>query len=193
MPQTFVTKGRHFKFKLPDEGVRIEAGHVAQVPLVVEGVLGSAQTGDLIRCLDGNTVNQDVVFSVNQDGQLEVGARFSVSANFDANTVDTFIWICPVGRTARVLAINEIHSVIGGAGAVFGPNRTQGTDTPSQGNLLTTANIGLETTVNTVNNATLTATDALRVLAAGDRLSLNFNGTLTGVVGCVSFDMVFES
>ena len=192
MASTFVTKGRHFKFKLPDEGLRIEAGHLGQVPLVVESFLGDVQTGDLIQGLDGNTVNQDVVFNVNQDGQIEAGARFTVSVPLLAAAVDQTIWTCPVGRTARVLGISEVHLALD-ATETCQVRKSEGTDAPSAGPVLSTATFDLSTTNNTVVNATLTATDADRVFAAGDRLALDFGSAMDTYAGQITVDLVFES
>jgi hypothetical protein len=192
MASTFVTKGRHFKFKLPDEGLRIEAGHVAQVPLVVEGFLGTAQTGDLIQGLDGNTTGQDVVFNVNQDGQIEAGARFTVTYHIVTASVDAHIWTCPVGRTARVLGISEIH-ITTDAGETLMVTKAEGTEAPTSGQDLLTGTFDLSSTANTVVNGTLTATDADRVFAAGDRLALDYGGSLDSADGVVTIDMVYES
>jgi hypothetical protein len=192
MASTFVTKGRHFKFKLPDEGLRIEAGHVAQVPLVVEGFLGTAQTGDLIQGLDGNTTAQDVVFNVNQDGQIEAGARFTISVNILAAAVDQYIWTCPAGRTARILAANEVHTALDATETCM-PRKAEGTEIPASGQALLTGAFALSSTNATVVNGTLTATDADRVFAAGDRLALDFNGAMDTYAGAFTFDMVYES
>lgn len=192
------SKGRNFKFALPAEGLSIEAGHLGQVPLVLRTKAGAAQTGNILEVRDGND-NDALLYSISAAGVAVavdpnlVGERFSVEAQLDAADADTHIWVCPVGRTARVLAINEVHSVVGGGSAACQPRRAQGTEAPASGDLLTTATIDLTATANTVITPTLTATDANRVLAAGDRLALDFSGTLTGLEGAISFDMVYES
>ena len=48
---------------------------------------------------------------------------------------------------------------------------------------LTTAAIDLTATANVAQTPTLTATDADRLLAAGDKVGLDYSGTLTGLVG----------
>lgn len=186
------TKGRWFRFFRPDRGVQIEAGHVAQVPLVLEGKIGSAQTGDLMQCRDGNHLTEQVVFNINQDGQLEAGARFTVTYHIVTASVDAHIWTCPVGRTARVLGISEIH-ITTDAGETLMVTKAEGTEAPTSGQDLLTGTFDLASTANTVVNGTLTATDADRVFAAGDRLALDFGGSLDSADGAVTIDMVYES
>jgi len=186
------TKGRFFRFFRPAEGIHVEAGHVAQIPLVVEGKIGSAQTGNLIEGRDGNSLTEAAVFVVNQDGQLEAGARFTVSVPLLAAAVDQTIWTCPVGRTARVLGISEIHTALD-ATETCQVRKAEGTEAPASGQALTTATFDLNSTNNTVVNATLTATDADRVFAAGGRLALDFGSAMDTYAGEITVDMVFES
>lgn len=109
-----------------------------------------------------------------------------------AASVDEWVWVAPV---ACVLTrIDEIHSVIGGSGAVVRPRKVTAAGTAAPGDAagatvkeLTTADIGLETTINVSQAPTLTATAADRVFAAGDKLAHNFGGTLTGLVGKITY------
>ena len=186
------TKGRFFRFFRPAEGIHVEAGHLAQIPLVVEGKIGAVQTGNLIEGRDGNSLTEAAVFVVNQDGQLEAGARFTVSVNILAAAVDQYLWTCPAGRTARILAANEVHTALDATETCM-PRKAEGTEIPSSGQALLTAAFDLSTTNATVVNGTLTATDADRVFAAGDRLALDFNGAMDTYAGALTFDMVYES
>jgi len=65
-------------------------------------------------------------------------------------------------------------------------HKDTGTDAPGAGTatLLATA-FDLQTAANTVVNGTPSATAADLVLAPGDRISLNFTGTVTGLTGCI--------
>jgi hypothetical protein len=56
---------------------------------------------------------------------------------------------------------------------------------------ITAADIGLETAVNVAQNAGLTATVADLSLAAGDKIGLNFSGTLTGLVGSLTIELQY--
>lgn len=187
----FRTSGRNYRFNKPDVGIKLQAGHIGQVPLEVKAAEGT-QTGNLIEVRLAD-VGESLRFVVNESGQVEGGARFTVSRQLLAADVDQAMFICPVGRTCRVLSISEIHSVVGGASAAVQPRRGRATETPAAGDLLTTATIDLTATVNTIITPTLTATDADRVLAAGDRITLDFAGTLTGLVGAITIDLVYES
>lgn len=91
----------------------------------------------------------------------------------------------------KVKAISEVHSVAGNdAGAVsLQVTKDESTDAPGAGTDLLTNNSGagfdLKGTANTVQTGTLTSTAADLTLAAGDRLSLDFAGTLDTLAGVV--------
>lgn len=94
-------------------------------------------------------------------------------------------------RPVKVIAISEVHAVAGDdVGAVnVQVTKDTGTQAPGAGaDLLTNnsdAGFNLKGTANTVQAGTLTATEADLVLAAGDRLSLDFAGTLDTLAGVV--------
>lgn len=91
----------------------------------------------------------------------------------------------------EVVAIRQVHSVAGSDGSAVNLQvvKDTGTDAPGAGtNLLTNnsnAGFNLKATANTVQTGTLTSTAATKKLAAGDRLSVDFAGTLTDVAGVV--------
>lgn len=94
-------------------------------------------------------------------------------------------------RAYEVVAIREVHSTAGSDGGAVNLQVTKDTSTNAPGagtDLLTNnANAGfdLKGTANTVQTGTLTGTGASLQLAAGDRLSVDFAGTLTALAGVV--------
>lgn len=94
-------------------------------------------------------------------------------------------------RAYEVVAVREIHSTAGTHSAAVNLQVTKdtGTEAPGAGaDLLTNntnAGFDLKGTANTVQSGTLTATTANLQLAAGDRLSVDFAGTLTSLAGVV--------
>ncbi|HYG78685.1 MAG TPA: capsid cement protein [Planctomycetota bacterium] len=123
------------------------------------------------------------------------GERVVITSELLAASVDK--WIFVADRAYKVVSIREIHSVIGGSGAVVRPRKVTAAGTAAPGDAagatvkeLTTADIGLETTINVAQQATLSATVADLNLAAGDKIGLNFGGTLTGLVGSLSIELV---
>jgi hypothetical protein len=85
----------------------------------------------------------------------------------------------------QVTAIREVHSTAGSdAGAVsVTVTKDTGTQAPGAGTALLTAVLDAKATANTVQKGTLIATAATLTLAAGDRLSVLFAGTLTALAG----------
>lgn len=107
-----------------------------------------------------------------------------------ANTsvLDQCVFIA--NRAYQVTAISEVHAVAGtDVGDVsLQVTKDTGTDAPGAGTDLLTDNTGagfnMKGTANTVQSGTL-VTPAIAVLAAGDRLSLDFAGTVADVAGVV--------
>lgn len=112
-------------------------------------------------------------------------ATFGLNAN--ASLADQAFFLADRGY--QVVAVNEVHATAGTDGGAVNLQVTKDTGTAAPGagtDLLTNnANAGfnLKGTDNTVQAGTLTATAASLVLAAGDRLSVDFAGTLTSLAG----------
>jgi hypothetical protein len=106
-----------------------------------------------------------------------------------AASVDEHIWIAPFA--CQVVSVKEIHSVVGGGSAAVRPRKITDTSAPGAAagatvTEITTAGFDLTATVNTTQTGTLSATAADYTLAAGDKISLDFSGTLTGLVGIIT-------
>lgn len=118
---------------------------------------------------------------------LNETARFM--GNVTADFVPRVIFVCPVGQSYQVVDISEIHTTAGtGAGQVnLQVSKDTGTQAPGAGvDLLTNntnAGFDLKGTANTLQQGGLTATTANLVLAAGDRISVDFAGILTTLAG----------
>jgi hypothetical protein len=98
-----------------------------------------------------------------------------------ADAVDIPIFIAD--RAYEVVSIKEVHGTAGGAGAAVVAKKCTGTQAASAGAALHTGSIDLTATANTVITPTLTATAADLVLAAGDRVALDFSGTISPLAG----------
>jgi hypothetical protein len=106
--------------------------------------------------------------------------------NANASLADESFFIAD--RAYQVMAIREVHSAAGNdAGAVaMQVTKDTGTNAPGAGSdLLTSTGFNMKATANTVQAGTLVATAATLTLAAGDRLAVDFNGTLTTLAGVV--------
>lgn len=109
--------------------------------------------------------------------------------NANASLADEAFFVAD--RAYDVVAVREVHATAGtDAGAVnLQVTKDTGIAAPGAGTDLLTnnANAGfnLKGTANTVQSGTLTATAASKRLAAGDRLSVDYAGTLTTLAGVV--------
>ncbi len=113
-----------------------------------------------------------------------------VTAELLAASVDK--WVFVADRPYQVLSVQEVHSVVGGSGAVVRPRKVTAAGTAAPGDSagatvkeLTAADIDLTATINVVQDAALAATAADLLLADGDKIGLNLGGTLTGLVGVI--------
>jgi len=122
--------------------------------------------------------------NINPDGTERVYSDvFPLDFRFDANAVDSHGFIAD--GAFQVAGVRHVVST-GAAGATLDVKKTTGTQVPSAGNTVLSAALNLNATANTSTTATLSSTAADLLLAAGDRLSLDFTGTLTGLVGAVT-------
>ncbi len=121
-------------------------------------------------------------------------ASIILTSEILAASVDKHVFTAPFA--CRVVSVREIHSVVGGSGATVRLRKITDTSAPGAAasttvKELTTAGFDLTATINTTQQATLVAA-ASQVknsdfwLAAGDKLALDFGGTLTGLVGLVT-------
>lgn len=123
-------------------------------------------------------------------GGAPVGNRVIVTHQLLAASVDQDMWVAD--RAYLVTSIRESHAVIGGSSAAVAPRKITDTSVPGATasatvlELLATPAIGLETTKDTSVAPALVAASASLTFAAGDRLALNFSGTLTGLVGSIT-------
>ena len=87
-------------------------------------------------------------------------------------------------RAYTVSAVSVVFGTASTSGTVDVKKDT-GTTAPGGGTSVLTGTISLAGTANTVVNGTLTATAATLAMAAGDRLSVTFGGTLTSLANAV--------
>ena len=101
----------------------------------------------------------------------------------DPSPADKAFFIAPFDLVIK--RIDYVHSTAGSdASAVtLQVERLQGTEAPAAGDDLLSAAFNCKGTANTVQNGALTATTANLTLSAGNRLGLNYTGTLTALAG----------
>lgn len=85
----------------------------------------------------------------------------------------------------RVVAISEVHGVAAGGTSTLQVVKDTGTAAPGAGTDLLSAAFDLNGTANTVQEGALSATAADLVLAAGDRLSVDFAHAIQSSAGVV--------
>jgi hypothetical protein len=118
---------------------------------------------------------------------------FVVTTFLEAASVDKFIWIAP--RKCKLIGIREVHPVAGGAAAAVRPRKvTANAVAPGAAAGATclelSASIDLTTTANTTQDPAVTTTGSRHYFVKGDRLGLDFSGTLTGLVGLIEFHFI---
>lgn len=150
-------------------------------------VAQSGQTAKLFDAQDSTGVSK---WSLDSSGN-PIGSRFAVTAPLAAASVDNWAFIAP--RACKIVSIKEVHSVVGGSSAAVSPRKVTDVSAPGAAagatvKELCTAGFDLTATANTVVTGTLSATASDYAFAAGDKLGLDFSGTLTGLVGHITFE-----
>lgn len=115
------------------------------------------------------------------------GTVFAVSSHLLAVSVDRWVFVAP--QRCQLIAVEEVHSVVGGASAAVRPRKVTAVAAPGANAGATvielTAAFDLTSAVNTVVSGTLVS--AATTFEVGDRLAEDVSGTLTGLVGCLSY------
>lgn len=117
----------------------------------------------------------------------EASRQVVLNLPLNGDMVDQAFFIAD--RAYQVTRIDYVHATLATNGSAVNAQITKdtGIDAPGGGaNLLTNntnAGFDCKATINTVQNGTLTATAADLLLAAGNRLSIDFAGTVTSLAG----------
>lgn len=125
----------------------------------------------------------------NPDGTARVlsgNSGYVVTVPVVAASVDNTIFTA--NEDYQVVAVNYTPTVAGtdGGTVTLAVNKCTGTQAPSAGTAVHASTANLKGTINTVQNLTLSATVANLQLAAGNRLAVDFTGTLTSAVGLLT-------
>lgn len=179
-------------------GGALSAGATTVTDLTVTGntLLGNNAAVDTLTVTADITEATGVVHAITDADALTEGGiiipqhlEVTFEARLNDEAVDAAFFIA--NRAYEVVAVREIHAVAGDdVGAVNAQvTKDTGTQAPGAGaNLLTnnaSAGFDLKGTANTVQAGTLTATGADLILAAGNRLSVDFAGTVATLAGMV--------
>jgi hypothetical protein len=149
---------------------------------VVCTIRGAAsQSANLLEVQDSS---KTVLFGISAAGAI-AGSTFPVIYREKSSQSTQSIFLADAAY--QVIAIEEVHSTAGSDGGTvtISFSKDTGTTAPGAGTGLVTAALSLKTTANTPQAATLSATAADLVMAAGDRLAVVYSGTLTALVGVV--------
>jgi hypothetical protein len=173
-------------FNMKGTANTLQAATVAEGTVLAENDRLCIDYTGTLTTLAGVAVN--VVLS---PGHASETVTYTVNANGDLADRAFFV----AERPMHVAGIKYSASTAGSAGANVQVVKDTGTDAPGAGtNLLTNnSNAGFDTdgTANTVQEGALSATAAALYLDAGDRLSVDYAGTLTALAGVtitVEFD-----
>lgn len=145
----------------------------------------------------GLTVPTSKTLAVTTADSLTVGGvivpqTITTTTELLAASVDKWVFIAPFA--CKVVSIKEVHSVVGSTSALVSPRKVTGVSAPGAAvaagiTELLTAGFDLTATANTVVTGTLSATASDYTLAAGDKIGLDFSGTLTGLVGQITIEL----
>lgn len=138
--------------------------------------------------------NMPARYTTRPDGTVGTIAHdITVNFNYDiaGNAVDA--WAFVADADYEITKIYCIPTVAGNNGSAVTADvvKASGTTAVSSGTTVCSAadSLDLKGAANTLQTATLSTTDATRRLTAGDRLGINFTGTLTLAVGLIQINL----
>jgi hypothetical protein len=115
------------------------------------------------------------------------GTSLAIVYNLAANgdLVDQHFFVA--NRDYRVMAIRQVHSTLGtnGSAVTLDVKKSTSTQAAASGTTMLSATFDMKASINTVRLGTLTSTEADLRLAPGDRISIDYTGTLTALAGVV--------
>lgn len=164
-----------YVYAVKDDGLNTDKAADFDGTLNVQGAVTLQSTLNVTGAITASGGVSGQNFTVNYVGQTTEAAT------------DRAIFVAPVA--CQVVSVRQVHAVAAGGASKLQLTKDTGTDAPGAGNNLltnnTNAGFDLNATANTVQTGTLTATAADLVLAAGDRLSLDFADAIQSTAGLV--------
>lgn len=128
-------------------------------------------------------VDADDVLLVGDEAVKPMRQTFNFALSTSASLVDQTFFIVPYA--CKVEKIEAVHGVANGAAMTGVIKKMADTIALADGTALMSSTFNLNATADTVQTATLSATEGVVDLAYGDRLGIDFTGTLTSLAGLV--------
>lgn len=134
-----------------------------------------------------------VVMKQNADGSMglqgtdrDSGGFININVPYIASSVDQ--WVFVATRAYVVQGISGVPTVAGTDGAAVTASvvKASGTTAVTSGTALHSGTYNLKGTVNTNQSLTLSTTSGVTAISAGDRIGIDFTGTLTSAVGVIT-------
>jgi hypothetical protein len=121
-----------------------------------------------------------------QGGDRDNGGFININIEYNAASIDK---VCFVATRAYVVqGISGSPTVAGsdGGAVTAAIKKASGTTAIASGTALHSSTMNLKGTADTVQNLTLSTTSGVTSIAAGDRIGVDFTGTMTAAVGCIT-------
>lgn len=153
---------------------KFNGGIKTELPLTLSGTAANLIVGGTLAvtgAVDFATAPTGGVFAVSYVGQTTEAAT------------DRQFFVAP--RAVTVIAISEVHAVAAGGASTLQVVKDTGTAAPGAGTDLLSSAFDLNATAQTVQVGALSATGSDLVLAAGNRLSIDFANTIQSTAGLV--------
>jgi hypothetical protein len=128
----------------------------------------------------------DGTFGIDGYGSPAGGGFIPIAIEYGASSIDKSVFIAT--RRYRVKAVSGCPTVAGsdGGAVTAAVMKTSATTAIASGTAVHASTINLKGVAETVQNMTVTTTSDADLIEAGDRIGVNFTGTLTDAVGCIT-------
>lgn len=134
-----------------------------------------------------------VVLKPNADGSTGLqgsdrdnGGFLNINIEYNASSIDKTCFVAT--RAYVVQGISGSPTVAGsdGGAVTAAIKKASGTTAIASGTALHSGTYNLKGTADTVQNLTLSTTSGVTAIAAGDRIGIDFTGTLTAATGVIT-------
>ena len=152
-------------------------------------VTATVQGKRLGKALNATTTSGDFVKIIRLAPAVD---RVIINIPITASSVDT--WVFTADAAYTLVSVNENHSVVGSTSAAVAIRKVTanavapGASAGATCIELLNASIDLTATANTTQTATLSSTAGAVNIASGNKIGLDFSGTLTGLVGVITLE-----
>lgn len=121
-----------------------------------------------------------------QGSDRDDGGFIPVNIEYNASSIDKVCFVATRAYVVKGIAGMPVVAGTDAAAVTAAIKKASGTTAIASGTALHSSTMNLKGTINTVQTLTLSTTASELAIAAGDRVGVDFTGTMTAAVGVIT-------